>query len=133
MASEFCTEDVRNRLIYIEPAREDVVLGFNPLLYKTDGEGFYKVSRATDIVLRAWESVNIIVDPRNWTTTLGRDRDRIGPDLGGLHGSETATDRGGCEGEGCVGRDAGRAHDEPTGVAVRLAFHADRAMEAAIA
>lgn len=69
MASEFCTEDVRKRLLYIEPAREDVVLGFNPLLYKTDGEGFYKVSRATDIVLRAWESVNIEAMPRlaRWT------------------------------------------------------------------
>ena len=69
MASEFCTEDVRDRLLYIEPAREDVVLGFNPLLYRTSGEGFYKVSRATDIVLRAWESVNIEAMPRlaRWT------------------------------------------------------------------
>ncbi len=72
-----------------------------------------------------------IVDPRNWTTTLGRDRGRIGPDLGGLHGSETTTDRGWCEGEGCVGGDAGRPHDEPTGFAVRRTFHADRPMEAA--
>src|SRR5438270_7028061 len=28
MASDFCTEDVRQRLVYIEPAREDVVIGF---------------------------------------------------------------------------------------------------------
>jgi hypothetical protein len=69
MASDFCTEDVRKRLLYVEPAREDVVLGFNPLVYTTDGEGFYKVSRATDIVLRAWESVNIEAMPRlaRWT------------------------------------------------------------------
>jgi hypothetical protein len=59
VASEFCTDDVRERLIYIEPAREDRVLGFNFPLYDTDAHGFYKVSRATDIVLRAWESVNL--------------------------------------------------------------------------
>lgn len=69
MASEFCTEDVRERLVYIEPAREDRVLGFNPLVYDTDAHGFYKVSRATDIVLRAWESVNLEAMPRlaRWT------------------------------------------------------------------
>ncbi len=69
IASDFCTEDVRRRLLYIEPAREDVVLGFNPLLHETPGHGFYKVSRATDIILRAWESVNIEAMPRlaRWT------------------------------------------------------------------
>lgn len=69
MASDFCTQDVRDRLVYVEPAREDIVLGFNPLLYDTDGHGYYKVSRATDIVLRAWESVNIEAMPRlaRWT------------------------------------------------------------------
>jgi Type IV secretion-system coupling protein DNA-binding domain len=69
MASRYCTDSVRRRLVYIEPARENVVLGFNPLLYRTDGEGFYKVQRATDIILRAWESVNIEAMPRlaRWT------------------------------------------------------------------
>src|SRR5262245_10270376 len=51
MASEFCTEDVRNRLVYIEPARENIVLGFNPLLYETLAHGYYKVSRAMEIIL----------------------------------------------------------------------------------
>jgi hypothetical protein len=69
LASDFCTEDVRDRLIYIEPSREDVVLGFNPLLYDTPAHGYYRVARATDIVLRAWESVNIEAMPRlaRWT------------------------------------------------------------------
>jgi TraM recognition site of TraD and TraG len=69
MASDFCTEDVRRRLVYIEPAREDVVLGFNPLLYDTPAHGYYKVSRATEIILRAWEDVNIEAMPRlaRWT------------------------------------------------------------------
>lgn len=70
MASdEFCTEDVRRRLVYIQPAREDVVMAFNPLLYETQGHGYYKVERATEIILRAWESVNIEAMPRlaRWT------------------------------------------------------------------
>ena len=60
---------MRERLVYIEPANEDVVLGFNPLLYATEGEGYYKVQRATEIILRAWESVNIEAMPRlaRWT------------------------------------------------------------------
>jgi hypothetical protein len=69
MASRYCTQGVRDRLVYIEPAREGVVLGFNPLLYRTAGEGYYKVQRATEIILRAWESVNIEAMPRlaRWT------------------------------------------------------------------
>lgn len=64
MASDFCTEDVRDRLVYIEPAREDVVIGFNPLLYSTQAEGYFKVSRATETILRGWESTNIEAMPR---------------------------------------------------------------------
>lgn len=68
-SSEFCPRDVRERLLYVKPAREDVVLGFNPLLYDTQAHGYFKVARATDVVLRAWESVNIEAMPRlaRWT------------------------------------------------------------------
>ncbi|MCA9124896.1 MAG: type IV secretion system DNA-binding domain-containing protein [Planctomycetaceae bacterium] len=70
MASEeFCTDDVRERLVYIQPSREDMVLPMNPLMYETPAHGYYKVERATEIVLRAWESVNIEAMPRlaRWT------------------------------------------------------------------
>ena len=70
MASEeFCPEDVRQRLVYVQPSREDVVLAFNPLLYGTPAHGYFKVERATEIMLRAWESVNIEAMPRlaRWT------------------------------------------------------------------
>lgn len=70
MASEeFCTDYVRDRLVYIQPAREDVVLPFNPLLYDTPAHGYYKVERTTEIILRAWESMNIEAMPRlaRWT------------------------------------------------------------------
>ena len=69
MASDFCTDEVRDRLVYIQPAREDVVMGFNPLIHDSQPHCFYKVSRATEIILRAWESVNIEAMPRlaRWT------------------------------------------------------------------
>lgn len=64
MASEYCTDDVRSRLVYIEPAREDVVIGFNPLLYRTPAEGYYKVTRSTDTILRGWSAQNLAEMPR---------------------------------------------------------------------
>ncbi len=69
MASRYCTDAVRERLVYIQPSREDVVSTFNPLLYDTTAHGYYKVERATEIILRAWESVNIEAMPRlaRWT------------------------------------------------------------------
>ncbi|MGE3809362.1 MAG: DUF87 domain-containing protein, partial [Gemmataceae bacterium] len=69
MASDYCTDDVRARLVYIEPSREDVVIGMNPLVFETEDHCYFRVSRATDIILRAWEDVNIEAMPRlaRWT------------------------------------------------------------------
>lgn len=70
MASErLCPSHVRERLVYIEPARSDVVLPFNPLLYDSDDHLYYQVGRAVEIVLRAWASQNLDEMPRlrHWT------------------------------------------------------------------
>lgn len=65
MASErLCPPHVRERLVYIEPAREDVVLPFNPLLHESDDHLYYQVGRAVEITLRAWASQNIEEMPR---------------------------------------------------------------------
>ncbi len=64
MASEFCTDAVRDRLVYIEPSREEVVIGFNPLHYDTLAHGYYKVSRASEIILKGWASQNLEEMPR---------------------------------------------------------------------
>ena len=64
MASEYCTDFVRDRLVYIEPSREDVVIGFNPLQYDTQAHGYYKVSRAAEIILKGWASQNLEEMPR---------------------------------------------------------------------
>jgi hypothetical protein len=62
--SPFCPQFVRDRVVYVEPANEDVVLGFNPLVYSTPQHGYYKVGRATDVVLRAWEGQDVGQMPR---------------------------------------------------------------------
>src|SRR5262249_6736222 len=43
---------------------EDIVLGFNPLLYDTLGHGYYKVAHASEITLRGWASQNLAEMPR---------------------------------------------------------------------
>lgn len=64
MASDFCPDYVRDRLVYIEPSRENSVIGFNPLLYDTLAHGYYKVSRASEIILKGWASQNLEEMPR---------------------------------------------------------------------
>jgi hypothetical protein len=64
ISSRYCPDHVRKRLVYIQPAREDLVSAFNPLLYDTPAHGYFRVERATEIILRAWESVNIEAMPR---------------------------------------------------------------------
>jgi hypothetical protein len=64
ISSRFCPEHVRKRLVYVQPSREDMVSPLNPLLYESDAHGYFRVERATEIILRAWESMNIEAMPR---------------------------------------------------------------------
>ncbi len=59
-----CPPSVRDRLLYIEPSREDVTVSMNPLLYETPGEGYYRTVRAAEIVLRGWSSQDLSQMPR---------------------------------------------------------------------
>lgn len=69
MASEFCPQHVRDRLLYIEAAREDFICPFNPLLHDSESNRFFQVLRAMDIVMRAWSAQNFSEQPRlfMWT------------------------------------------------------------------
>lgn len=60
----FCPASVRDRLVYIEPAREDVVASLNPLKHSSDSNRYYQVTRAMDIVLRAWNAQDLSQQPR---------------------------------------------------------------------
>lgn len=60
----YCPSGVRKRLLYIEPAREDVVLPFNPLISESPAHEYYQVERAISLILRAWESQELAAMPR---------------------------------------------------------------------
>lgn len=64
IASRWCPQWVRERLVYIEGANERVVMPFNPLAYSSEAEGYYRVCRAADVILRAWANQNIEETPR---------------------------------------------------------------------
>jgi len=65
----FCPQHVRDRLVYIEPAMDNVVMPFNPLHHSSESERYYQVMRAVDLVLRAWAAQDVSQQPRllQWT------------------------------------------------------------------
>ncbi|NQV28732.1 MAG: DUF87 domain-containing protein, partial [Rhodopirellula sp.] len=64
MATPYCPQHVRDRLVYIEPARDEVVMPFNPLQACVDDNRYYHVARAVDLILRAWTAQNLAEQPR---------------------------------------------------------------------
>ncbi len=63
-ASPYCPSWIRDRVVYIDASREDIVPTFNPLLFDTPAHGYFKTQRAGDVILRAWASQNIEEMPR---------------------------------------------------------------------
>ncbi len=63
-ASPYCPPWIRDRVVYIDAAREDCIPTFNPLLYDTPAHGYFKTQRAGEVILRAWASQNIEEMPR---------------------------------------------------------------------
>jgi len=64
VASEFCPSWVKERFLFIRPSREDVVLGMNPLLYRTPGEGYYRTARTMELIMRAFAEQELDKFPR---------------------------------------------------------------------
>ena len=66
---KLCTQRVRDRFLYIEPARPNVILPFNPIEECNSHNLYYVVMRAVDLVLRAWQAQNVAEQPRllQWT------------------------------------------------------------------
>lgn len=59
MASPFCPSHVRERLLYIEPGGEEIVCPLHPLSWTTPANAYYRVKRATELILRSWRSQDI--------------------------------------------------------------------------
>ncbi|MEZ6128965.1 MAG: DUF87 domain-containing protein [Planctomycetaceae bacterium] len=64
IASPRCPSHVRNRLVYIEPANNDVVVPFNPLRSAVGDDRFYHVARTVDLIMRAWQAQDMGQQPR---------------------------------------------------------------------
>lgn len=66
---KLCTDRVRERFLYIEPARPNAILPFNPIQETNPHNRYYSVMRAVDLVLRAWQAQNVAEQPRllQWT------------------------------------------------------------------
>ncbi len=64
IASRKCPEHVRERLVYIEPAREESVVPINPLTFVSEAHRYYQVARAVDLILRAWAAQDLGQQPR---------------------------------------------------------------------
>lgn len=64
IASKHCPQHVRDRLLYIEPAKSEYVLPFNPLHHVNEENRYYHVSRAVDLILRAWAAQDLSLQPR---------------------------------------------------------------------
>lgn len=64
MASSRCPDHVRRRLLYVEPARDEFVLPFNPLHAAVGDARYYHVARAVDLILRAWKAQDLSLQPR---------------------------------------------------------------------
>jgi len=64
MSSKYCTQQVRDRLVYVRPSDSHVALTLNPLLYTDVDQGYFKVNRATELILRAWSAQSLAEQPR---------------------------------------------------------------------
>lgn len=64
MSTKYCTSQVRKRLVYARPSDGHVLTTLNPLLYEDQDQGYFKVNRATELVLRAWSAQNLSEQPR---------------------------------------------------------------------
>jgi hypothetical protein len=64
IAGPWCPDHVRDRLVYIEPARDEVVMPFNPLQTCSEDSRYYHVARSVDLILRAWSAQNLAEQPR---------------------------------------------------------------------
>lgn len=62
------TPFVRNRLVYIEPARTDVVMPFNPLRFYDEHDLYYRTGRTSDVMLRSGRSTDmtLMLRLRRW-------------------------------------------------------------------
>ncbi len=59
-----CPKFVRDRVVYIEPANDQAVIPFNPLQIDHPRQIDFRIGRAVEVILRAWDNQNVTAMPR---------------------------------------------------------------------
>lgn len=64
MSTDRCSQQVRDRLVLLRPGDPRAAITLNPLLYDDPDQGFFKVNRAAELILRAWTAQSLADQPR---------------------------------------------------------------------
>jgi hypothetical protein len=59
-----CPNFVRKRVVYIEPANDQAIIPFNPLEIDHPRQIDFRIGRAVEVILRAWDNQNVTAMPR---------------------------------------------------------------------
>jgi hypothetical protein len=59
-----CPSYVRDRVVYIEPANDQAIIPFNPLEIDHPRELDFRIGRAVEVILRAWDNQSVMSMPR---------------------------------------------------------------------
>lgn len=60
----FCSDSVRERLVYLEPANTDYTTTLQPLLFHSRANRDYQCARSLDLLLRGFEDTEVMMMPR---------------------------------------------------------------------
>lgn len=60
----YCSQEVRDRLVYVEPANQDYTTVLHPLRFTSRANQDYQVARAMDLLLRGFETQDVSGMPR---------------------------------------------------------------------
>ena len=59
-----CPNFIRKRVVYIEPANDEAVIPFNPLYIEHPRQIDFRIGRAVEVILRAWDNQSVTSMPR---------------------------------------------------------------------
>ena len=75
-----CPSYVRKRVVYIEPANDEAVIPFNPLQIEHPRQIDFRIGRAVEVILRAWDNQSVTSMPRlyRWLSNALRSVAHLG-------------------------------------------------------
>ena len=75
-----CPNFIRKRIVYIEPANDEAVIPFNPLHIEHPRQIDFRIGRAVEVILRAWDNQSVTSMPRlyRWLSNALRSVAHLG-------------------------------------------------------